>query len=409
MALKFDMTEKEFKVRFNLRFIGGFRWEEELDDRLKDAYDKDDYSRVLEILSTLDTMHPYIPLYTMMMYARSASSLEDVGKAVEAGKLASETAWRKYGGTIWFDDFYMLLVHHSCDVFLPVQADLMELKSSIADDAREKNENLVDELKRLRQPLSQQAVNNLKAHIGCINAKANEDIDSIDAFIKSLQDAHSAVINHYFEVCEKERYFSESLKEGALLQLETILLNLKKKEDKTGWSKYLVEALRSGLLKLESIQQHIVADHYWANHADEKEELINRIAELQQTINSNCDESDHLRTQINELQALKAEDTSAEINVTSLRQNVLKSQNELNSLGFFKRKEKKALQQQIDSLEKELASENEKAGEERQKKDKEYDEKINPLLVEVNRLETQTKECTDEVEKLEHQLSYGID
>ena len=140
-----------------------------------------------------------------------------------------------------------------------------------------------------------------------------------------------------------------------------------------------------------------------------KEELINRIAELQQTINSNCDESDHLRTQINELQALKAEDTSAEINVTSLRQNVLKSQNELNSLGFFKRKEKKALQQQIDSLEKELASENEKAGEERQKKDKEYDEKINPLLVEVNRLETQTKECTDEVEKLEHQLSYGID
>lgn len=397
----------------------GFTHNNELQNRLEEAYTKGDYSKVLEILSTLDALHPYISLYCTKMYVRSTKSFEDVENVIECGKLASENAWIKYGPSPEFADFYALLAGVSGDC-TKMQSDLYGIINAIVTDSTDRVDNLLDELKRRGQPLSNQASNDVKNYLDINRSQTLDEVDAIEALIQSLQSADCAIIKHYFEVCEREQYYSTELNDYVLYNLSRMIEQLQRLLEKYAddLQKYdpiiapikdKVDILHSAHLTLKSIRQHIEVDKYWAEHADEKEKLMDRITELKQKMKSNDSKLNPLRVQINELQNLKNEFTPAEINLETLKQSIAKKRNELNSLVFFKGKEKRALQQDITSLESELISENTKALAERQDKDNEYVKKINPLLNKVSRLERQQKKFENELETLEHQLLYGVD
>lgn len=129
-------------------------------------------------------------------------------------------------------------------------------------------------------------------------------------------------------------------------------------------------------------------DEYWACHAEEKERLEGQKSELQE-------QQQQLNTQLEEL--LNARDSVPSIEARDQKQKTMSELREqLKSLGFFKGKEKKALQARIDELGHEMERLTRSIEEEKAPIQKRIDEIVDGLKMLDNQICSLTIELTKE-------------
>lgn len=134
-------------------------------------------------------------------------------------------------------------------------------------------------------------------------------------------------------------------------------------------------------------KQKIRNEEYWKEHADEKEKLNTEIEKLEA-------ESADCKAKIDEINKRKAElPENAEIREKNdQKRELIRKQSQL---GIFKGKEKKALQDQIDALEKESWALRDQAN----KKEQEIDEEAKPYRARLSQIQERIRELKNELTK----------
>lgn len=151
-------------------------------------------------------------------------------------------------------------------------------------------------------------------------------------------------------------------------------------------------------------QEKIAA--YWEEHAEEKQQL-------ESEKNAILEEIEHFKSQLTPLEdeifALRRErekDVPSQAEKNTVLDEINKLRTEMNGLGIFKGKEKKALQEQIDELNARITTLNLAIEQEEKEQIKacnekisEVEERMKPIKDDINKLQTRLAEINDELTK----------
>ena len=128
-------------------------------------------------------------------------------------------------------------------------------------------------------------------------------------------------------------------------------------------------------------------EEYWQEHADEKKKLEEEKAQLSSEKAPLSEQIAALKRQENELPAV--------VEYESVQQEIADLTSRKNSLGFFKGKEKKALQEQIDALNRRSVEINKAVNVQKE----EHDKNVAPLRIRLNAIDKRISEIDIELNK----------
>ena len=128
-------------------------------------------------------------------------------------------------------------------------------------------------------------------------------------------------------------------------------------------------------------------EEYWQEHADEKKKLEEEKAQLSSEKAPLSEQIAALKRQENELPAV--------VEYESVQQEIADLTSRKNALGFFKGKEKKALQEQIDTLNRRAVEINKVVNAQKE----EHDKNVAPLRFRLNAIDKRISEIDIELNK----------
>ena len=182
-------------------------------------------------------------------------------------------------------------------------------------------------------------------------------------------------------------------------------------------TKELMGQIRDKHVELEAIQKEKEAEkqkeedkiqlaRYWKEHPSEKaklesqkKDITNKIALLDQSITPN-------QSKIKELEAKKTAKTPAELELESLNNKYDQLMVEKRQLGLFKRKERQALQIEIDAISARLSVSEQNAAKERLKIERQIDQEIKPLQEKLKPLLNQKETLIKEQNRISYELTH---
>ena len=146
------------------------------------------------------------------------------------------------------------------------------------------------------------------------------------------------------------------------------------------------------------------ADKYWSEHKEEKEQLENEKKELESKIKKQDKEIEEKKKRINEIEGKEFE-VEKQVEKTKAEKKV--KERELDSLSFFKRKEKIACEEKIVELSKTIKEKEKQAKEEREKYIEDTKEELEELKTSLDELEKEYKKNSSRIKKINKTLKTG--
>ena len=172
-------------------------------------------------------------------------------------------------------------------------------------------------------------------------------------------------------------YKSQAMTSNAIVQIDSEIQT---------WTAKAKAFREKKIQRAKVIAQKRIAE-YWSNHKEEKEKLDKELSQLQETKKQYVD-------QIAALQK-KKEEVPAFVQLNQIKGKIEKLQSDKKKLGLFKFQEKRAIQAQIDDVEKEKAV----VAKQAVIQQKEIDGKIEPTRAELNKVIAKIKEIENELTK----------
>lgn len=148
---------------------------------------------------------------------------------------------------------------------------------------------------------------------------------------------------------------------------------------------------------------------YWKEHSEEKEKLELEINNLKNEIKEKEEKIKELSSEKKKLEKNVNSEVPSESDLKNLVSRLENLKNEKSSLGLFKGKEKKAVQEKIDEVEKEIEKTNKKVAEEKNELENQYRPDIDKLVEKIKKLEKEMEKLKKNIEKNESELNKEID
>lgn len=146
-------------------------------------------------------------------------------------------------------------------------------------------------------------------------------------------------------------------------------------------------------------------EKYWETRPEEKEKLEKELAEIQNQIDELDSQIRTAEETINELMEKKFAELHSEIEVKKQNEIVLKLEQKIKTLGFFKGKEKKMIKEQLENIEIPKLEELKKfAEEEKEKHQQAFDEKIALVKKQTKELELKKGEIIERRINIKNEL-----
>ena len=169
--------------------------------------------------------------------------------------------------------------------------------------------------------------------------------------------------------------------------------------------KEMKDTLHTARIKNEEAQQRRI-QNYWSEHPEKKNSLEQELAQLENSISEFSSNESELKNQLEKLHASAfAWRENAEKQLADSNSTIQQLEKTLSGLGLFKKKEKKALQSQIDTA-KQNQNTLKKSFEQREKDAQAQFETDNHVLLESkSKLSEKIQEATDRIEEIRDELS----
>jgi len=211
--------------------------------------------------------------------------------------------------------------------------------------------------------------------------------------VKVAEDTHKALKEFANSIAKYNPY--TNLPTFQIRELDTILDNLEKliKEGKEIVSKHEAEER-----KKREREQQARSEAYWAEHAEEKQQLESERDTLQTQLKQLREQTSPYDKEIAAWKKKREAETPAKEEKKKLEEQISDLRTEKNNLGIFKGKEKKALQAQIDELCSRLPAINESIEAEEEEQSRMCNDKIREI-------EQQVKPINDKIATVEKKIN----
>ncbi|MCH5193589.1 MAG: hypothetical protein J1F11_06480 [Oscillospiraceae bacterium] len=150
----------------------------------------------------------------------------------------------------------------------------------------------------------------------------------------------------------------------------------------------------------------IAIEKYWEEHAEEKQQLDAEKSAIMEEINQLKSQLEPFEREISDYRRKREKDVPSKAEKDTVLNEINRLRNEINGLGIFKGKEKKALQEQVNELNARISSinvaiENEEKEQIKVCNDKisEVEERMKPIKDDINKLQTRLAEIDYELTK----------
>lgn len=145
-------------------------------------------------------------------------------------------------------------------------------------------------------------------------------------------------------------------------------------------------------------------DAYWKEHAEEKEKLESEINDLKNDIKNKNEKIKELSDEKKKLEKKMNSEVPSELDLKKLASKLEDLKNEKSSLGLFKGKEKKVVQEKIDEVEEEIEKINDKVVQEKNELKNKYGSDITSLDMKIEKLNKEKEKLKKNIEKNEFEL-----
>ena len=186
-----------------------------------------------------------------------------------------------------------------------------------------------------------------------------------------------------------------------------------KEDEKKGYSKdakklrIVIEDIEEEKKIMQTEIKREMMRKYWDEHPEEKEKLESRLAKIEPIRNSLREQVKNLQEQFDDLETEKSSLLPAEKEQKNIRDDIKALENRKNSLGIFKGKEKREIQEEIDSKMDKLERLKRTANRQREDKEKEIQEKEDIINNELIPLQKDLSSVDKEWKDVQFKLTGG--
>ena len=150
-------------------------------------------------------------------------------------------------------------------------------------------------------------------------------------------------------------------------------------------------------------------EEYWQEHQAEKQELDKQIQECEQKLEKLKNYQSQFEQEKTALEQKMNTKVPAEEDLEKIENKLEKLQEEKNSLGLFKGKEKKIVQEKIDGVNQELEAIKKEVQQEKEELKKQYMPNIEEITEKLSKIEKEAERITQEKEQAENELNKDRD